>query len=93
MASTRRKKTVLLVLVVAAAAAIVVGWQWYPIRVRIILAGGTSDGEKAQKLGALGSEAIPALIGYYESSSGEWAQKMSVGPVPGVPLRSLVYTT
>jgi HEAT repeat protein len=49
--------------------------------VRTILAGDAADAEKAESLRALGADAIPALIGAYESGgdADDWERKLLLG--------------
>jgi HEAT repeat protein len=81
MALSRRSRVLLAVLVLAGAAIAIVSWQWYPIRVRMILSGDPSDAEVAKALRELGKDGIPAMIGVYESGSGEWDDKVLLGGI------------
>jgi HEAT repeat protein len=82
MALSRKKRLLLGLVVLAVVAGAVVSWQWYPIRVRMIVWGDGTPGEKEQQIRSLGlAKSIPALIGIFEGSSGSWDDKMLVGRI------------
>jgi hypothetical protein len=81
MSLSRRARIVLAIAAVVVVGLVVLRWQWYPIRVRMILASSAPDQEKIEKIREFGKRAVPSLIGIFESGSGSWAGKELVGRI------------